>query len=91
MQHAFSLALPLEGTTSVILADGTSAVNLTALAKVTVVGRTEIGTVILSFGSSEILVGMDFLRWFRRALVVSQEAGVILVEDRFPKGTSTDS
>lgn len=91
MQHAFSLALPLEGTTSVILADGTSAVNLTALAKVTVVGRTEIGTVILSFSSSEILVGMDFLRRFRRALVVSQEAGVILVEDRFPKGTSTDS
>ena len=88
IQEAFSLGLPLEGTTTISLADGSSVVSLTALAKATLLGRTEVGTVILSFNSEELLVGMDFLRRFKRALVVSQSAGVVLVEDSFSTPTS---
>ena len=54
---------------------------LTALAKVTLMDRLEIGVVLLSMTANDILVGMDFLRRFDRALVVSKKVGVILVEE----------
>ena len=69
---AMSLALPLEGTTSVTLADGSTAAKLTAQAQATLLGESEVGIVILEFDSPEILIGMDFLRRFRRGLVVSR-------------------
>ena len=78
---AISLSLPLEGTNSVTLADGSSLVMLTALAKVTLLSRTEIGVVLLSMSSKDILVGMDFLRRFERTLVVSKKIGVALLEE----------
>jgi predicted aspartyl protease len=81
LSEALSLSLPLEGTNSVTLANGSSLVMLTALAQVTLMGRTEVGVVLLSMTSNDILVGMDFLRRFDRALVVSKKVGVILVEE----------
>ena len=54
---------------------------LTALAQVTLMGRTEVGVVLLSMTSNDILVGMDFLRRFDKALVVSKNIGVVLVEE----------
>ena len=80
IQHAFALSLPLQNTTSVTLADGSQTVNLTALATATLLGKTEVGTVILVFSSQEILIGMDFLRRFKRALVVSK-SGIMLIDD----------
>ena len=61
IQHAFSLRLPLEGTTTVTLADGSSLAVLTALGRATLLERAEIGVVMLSVSSNEILLGMDFL------------------------------
>lgn len=81
LSNAISLALPLEGTQTTILADNSTAVVLTALARVTLADRTEFGVVLLSGTSNEILVGMDFLRRFDRALVVSKKLGVILVDE----------
>ena len=81
LSEALALSLPLEGTNSVALADGSSLAMLTALAQVTLMNRTEVGVVLLSMTANHILVGMDFLRRFERALVISQEIGVVLIEE----------
>ena len=81
IQYAFSLALPLQGTISVTLANDSQQACLTALAKATLLEKTEVGPVILSVTSNEILIGMDFLRRFKRALVVSQKIGVVLMDE----------
>ena len=83
IQYAFSLSLPLEGTTTVTLADGSSLAVLTALGRATLLERTEVGVVMLSVSSNEILLGMDFLRRFEQALVVSHTRGVVIIDD-FP-------
>lgn len=69
---AISLALSLEGTTSVTLADGSAAVKLTAQAEATLPGESVVGIVIIEFHSPEILIGMDFLRRFEKGLIVSR-------------------
>lgn len=63
------------------LADGSSLVMLTALVDATLLERTESGSAQLSMTSDEVLVGMDFLRHFERALVVSRKHGVVLMDD----------
>ena len=72
LSAAIALALPLEGTTSVRLADGSTAARLTARAEATLFGESALGVVIIDFHSQEILIGMDFLRRFDRGLVVSR-------------------
>lgn len=81
MPHAIALSLPLEGTNVVTLADNSTQVLLTALGEATLLGRTEVGVILLSMSASEVLLGMDFLRHFERALVVSKNLGVVLVEE----------
>ena len=76
---AFSLNLPLEGTTSVMLADGSTQTALTALGMVTLGNRPLVGVVHLS-PSHEILLGMDFLRRFERALGVFRNNVFLLPE-----------
>ena len=85
--RAFALGLPLEGTVTVTLADSSQATELTALAQVTPGGETLVGIVVLSATSDEILLGMDFLRRFRRALVVGRN-GIFLMEEDSLSGTS---
>ena len=80
LAHAFELGLPLEGTTSVTLADGSMDARLTAQAQATFVEESVVGIVIIEFDSPEILIGMDFLRRFRRGLVVSRH-GVRLIPE----------
>ena len=82
LAKAIELALPLEGTTTVTLADGSTAAKLLATGKVEFDGAQQDGTVIVEFGSSEILIGMDFLRRFGRALVVSRTAVLLIDEGR---------
>ena len=84
LANALQLSLPLEGTNIVTLADGSSSAMLTAVCFATLKGRTEEGVVLLAMNASPILVGMDFLRRFERALVVSKKVGVRLIdEDKF--------
>ena len=82
LSAAIALALPLEGTTSVRLADGSTAVKLTAQAEATLFEESVIGTVIIEFHSPEILIGMDFLRRFDRGLVVSREVVGLVPESQ---------
>src|SRR5436853_3023007 len=69
LHHAFSLKLPLEGTASYTLADGTQTACLTALAQTTFGGKMVLGVVTLAPGSQDILVGMGFLRQFKLGIL----------------------
>ncbi len=78
---AFPLGLPLYGTTSVILADGTTASKLTALGKASLGLETKIGVIILEPSSSDILIGMDFLRRFEKVLLLHPQKPFVILED----------
>jgi predicted aspartyl protease len=80
MIQAFPLGLVLKGTTTVVLADGSQSVNLTALGQVTIEGHSETGLILLEPSSNEILLGMGFLRLFKRTLFVSANS-VLLADD----------
>jgi predicted aspartyl protease len=67
---AFPLGLVLEGTTTVVLADGSTAYKLTALGEVDVGGDARSGVILLEPSSTEVLIGMQFLTTFNRSLLV---------------------
>lgn len=79
--QAFPLALPLHSTTSVILADGSQKFRLVAAGSAFVGEETHIGLVILDPTSTEVLVGMGFLRTFKKKLVVCPETDTVSLED----------
>lgn len=79
--QAFPLGLPLFGTTGVILADGTRAFKLTAKAKAHVEGVIKIGVVILEPNSSDVLIGIDFLRTFEKVLLLHIQKPLVLLVD----------
>ncbi len=87
VQHAFSLKLPLEGTSSYVLADGSKGTSLTALAKTSYCGKTRIGVVSLAFGSQDILIGMGFLRQFKLGIVMVTGMIVLLDEEEIARFT----
>ena len=82
---AFPLGLPLYGSTSVVLADGKSQARLIAEAQVVVGSDSQIGLVILEPSSNEILVGMDFLRHFKPALILASYGLALIQESEFDK------
>lgn len=85
IQNAFSLKLPLEGTSSYILADGSRGVYLTALARTTFGGKTHVGAVSLAPGSQDILVGMDFMRQFKLGIIVMTKLILLVDEDEIER------
>ena len=82
---AFPLGLPLYGTTAITFADGSSQVRLTGGAWISLGGESDIGIAILEWESTDILIGMEFLRLFKRALFVSKLAVVLVDEDYLTK------
>ena len=81
--QAFPLGLPLVGTTSVVLADGSNQTKLVAQAMAHIASREKIGIVILEPSSTDVLIGMDFLRTFEAALVVTKQGILLLDENQF--------
>ena len=79
--RAFPLGLPLNGTTSAVLADGSKSTCLTALCKLTIGTQTKGGVVMLQAASNDALLGMDFLRAFKLSLVVTKSQIILLDED----------
>lgn len=77
---ALPIGLMLLGTTSVEQADGSNAIKLTARGSVRVGSETQIGIVVLEPTGSDVLIGMSFLRLFKKALVVATES-VVLVDE----------
>lgn len=79
--QAFPIGLPLFGTTSLTLADGSTSNRLTALGKITLGNQQKPGVVILEQGSNEALIGMDFLRTFGLTLVMTKADIILFDED----------
>lgn len=79
--EAIRLGLVLHGTTKVSLADGSHNFRLTARGQIEVKGEKRIGVVILESSSTELLLGMAFLRQFGKVVLVSQY-GVILQDEK---------
>lgn len=91
--RALPLGLMLYGTTSVELADGSKATKLTAKGAAVVEGEREIGVVILEPSSNDVLLGMAFLRLFKRAVFCTQNTVLLVDESRSPDkdGPESDS
>ena len=85
IHHAFSLKLPLEGTASYTLADGSPLVCLTALAVTTFQGKKETGAVTLAFGSNDILIGLGFLRQFKLGMILFKNFVFMVDEEEVQK------
>jgi hypothetical protein len=69
--RAFPLGLPLAGTTSVVLADGKTHDKFIAMSSASLDGTAwKPGVVILEPSSTDILVGMEFIRTFKKTLFV---------------------
>ena len=71
--QAFPIGLTLYGTTTVILADGSSANKLTALGAVAIGDLKRSGVIILEGFAIDPLIGMDFIRTFELALAVTKD------------------
>jgi predicted aspartyl protease len=79
--RAFPLGLILFGTTTVVLADGSTKYKLTALGTAVKEGQDQAGVIILDESSNDILIGMDFLRKFQKVLMLHPHAPFVLLED----------
>jgi clan AA aspartic protease len=88
MLQAFPLGLQLAGTTSTILADGQTQNKLIACAKVTIGGIEQVGVVVLEPSSTDILIGMDFLRRFKMGLFISSSRVMLFDDDAFQKAAA---
>jgi len=75
------LHLQTEGATEVTLADGSAVYNLLALGSVTVGGKTESGSILLDDNSGDVLVGLDFLRAFNLALIITSAMVILYDKD----------
>ena len=78
--QAFPLGLILVGTTSTILADGSSSPKLMALGRITIGEQTETGIVLLGGNQRDVLVGMQFLKSFRKTFMLA-EGGFLLLDN----------
>jgi predicted aspartyl protease len=65
------LGLVTQGAANVMLGDGSVVPNLVAAGSVTFGGQTESGTILLDETSTDVLVGMAFLREFNLALILT--------------------
>jgi predicted aspartyl protease len=81
MVDAFPLGLVLYGTTTTILADGSTSYKLMAVGTACVGQESKLGIVLLNMGAgpSAVLIGMEFLRIFNKSLLLIRE-NVILVD-----------
>lgn len=70
MVAAFPLGLVLLGTTNVVLADGRTTVKLTAWGNVSLEAQQISGIFLLDPGSTDVLLGVDWLKRMRKALLV---------------------
>ena len=75
-----TLGLRTEGAATVMLGDGSVIDNLVADGSVTVGGQSVSGPILLDENSADVLIGMDFLRRFGLALILTQSVIVLYDE-----------
>lgn len=88
--EAFPLGLILCGTTTTILADGSQSFKLTAVGTAFIEKEEQAGIILLNVGSgpSDVLVGMEFLKTFRKTLFVHDQVVALLDTDEVNKWVS---
>jgi predicted aspartyl protease len=79
--EAFPVGLILRGTMPIILADGSQQTKLTCLGELHFDGKSEVGLIIIEWENTQILVGMEFLRKFRKRLIVDPVDNKIEIVD----------
>lgn len=79
IMSALPLGLPLYGTTSVQFGDGKTASRFTALAVASLGGTTKAGVVVLEPSTQDLLVGMEFLKSFKKSVLMYR--GVLFLID----------
>jgi len=79
--QAFPLGLVLFGTTTLMLADGSTSYRLTAFGNVKVMGEEQTGVIVLEPQSTEVLLGMELLLKFKKALVICHDPNMVHVVD----------
>jgi clan AA aspartic protease len=87
--EAFPVGLILRGTMGVTLADGSNQTKLTCLGMVHFGGRKELGLVVIEWQSTDVLVGMDFLRKFHLQMIVDPINGKVELKDTIPLAPPT--
>jgi len=86
--EAFPVGLILRGTIPITLADGSTQTKLTCLGGLHFEGESQVGLIIIEWQSTEILVGMDFLRKFSRKLIVDAPKGIVKLIKSNPTPTT---
>jgi clan AA aspartic protease len=89
--EAIRLGLILYGTTSVTFANGETSFRLTAKGKVKVGEEYKIGVAVLEWKSTEVLLGIGFLRQFQKAMLISQYGVVLEAEIELEKADKSVS
>lgn len=79
--NAFPIGLLLQGTMPITLADGSTQTKLTCLGSIHFDGGQEIGIIIIEWQNTDVLVGMEFLRLFKKQLRVDPTNGVVEIVD----------
>jgi predicted aspartyl protease len=79
--NAFPIGLLLQGTMAITLADGTTQTKLTCLGNVHFDGAEQIGIIIIEWQNTDVLVGMEFLRRFKKQLLVDPINDLIEIVD----------
>ena len=75
------LGLKIEGATTVVLGDGSRIDNLLAPRVTVAMGTQEAsGTILLDEKSQELLIGLEFLRTFKLALILTSTTVVLYDE-----------
>jgi predicted aspartyl protease len=80
------LGLKTQGAANVMLGDGTVVTNSLATADVHLGDQSESGTILLADSSSGVLVGMAFLREFKKSLILTNGAVVLYDEHETIEG-----
>lgn len=89
--EAFPVGLILRGTTTITLADGSNQGKLVCLGQVHFDGQDQVGVIVIEWQSTDVLVGMDFLKKFGRKLLVDPINGKVELTDAIPAITGSPS
>lgn len=88
--QAFPIGLILSGTVNIVLANGQPQPRLMCLGGVDCDGIREVGLIVIESTGQTPLIGMEFLRRFRKRLVIDPIAQIVeLVTVPTPSSTST--
>lgn len=79
--NAFPIGLLLQGTMPITLADGSTQTKLTCLGSLHFDGAQEVGIIIIEWQNTDVLVGMEFLRRFKKQLRVDPTNNLIEIVD----------